>query len=64
MRVGFDFVEPLGDILEAFPASDIVHDQCSNRSLVVGPGNRLEGFLAGCVPDLDFNHLVADLDVF
>jgi hypothetical protein len=45
--VGLGFVEPLGDVIEAFARGDVVDENDPDGPSVVGAGDGLEGFLAG-----------------
>ena len=49
---------------EGVSASDIIDQQRTNCSLVVGSGDCLERFLSCCIPYLDFDGFVFDLNGF
>lgn len=55
--------EPPLYVIEAVPASDIVHQNAADGASVVGPGNWSKRFLACCVPNLQLHvHPTVDLD--
>ncbi len=61
-EVVFEFLDPVLDVVKRFSVGDVVGDDRSVRSVVVG---RREGFislLSSRVPDLYFDLALADLD--
>jgi hypothetical protein len=60
--VVLDLCEPkLVDVLIALGIGDVVHQKDAVGALVVGAGDGPEALLAGCVPDLELNHLAVDI---
>lgn len=55
-------LEPPGDIFVGLVLADIVDQQCSNSSAVVGRSDGAVAFLTGGVPDLSLDGLCVDLD--
>ena len=55
-------LEPIREVIEGFPASDIVHEQRARGASVVASRDGSERLLACGVPDLQFDLLGVDGD--
>lgn len=65
-RVGISilphFLEPAGQVRERVAPRDVVHQQGPRSAAVVGARDGLERLLACCVPDLELDVFLCDLD--
>lgn len=55
-------MEPLLDIVEGLVVRDVVDDNDTVGSSVVGGGDGAEAFLSGCVPNLELDCLSVEFD--
>ena len=60
--VFFDLRHPVLNSGEGLSISDIVGDNYAVRSLVVAGSNSLEAFLTSCIPNLEFDCLLINID--
>ena len=56
------FLQPSGQVVEGLFAGDVVHQQSTGGSSVVGPRYAFKGFLASGVPDLQLDVLLVNFD--
>jgi hypothetical protein len=61
-RISVNFVQPLLNIVEGFGVGHVVNDNNAVRAAVVGRRNRTKAFLAGCVPNLQLDRLLVQLN--
>lgn len=62
VSVLLDFFEPSGEVGECVPSRDVVDEECAGRTSVIRSRDRLKGFLASGVPDLQLNVFLLDLN--
>lgn len=55
-------LQPRGQMIEGVPPGDVIDQQRSRRSAVVGARDGAEGLLPGRVPDLQFDLFAIDGD--
>jgi hypothetical protein len=55
-------LEPIGNVVESSLISTIVNQDDPHGSLVVSLGDGAEPLLAGCVPDLQLDPLIIDIN--
>ena len=56
-----DLFQPPRQVCERVSTGNIVDEEGTGRTSVVGAGYALKGFLAGCIPNLKLNVLLANL---
>lgn len=59
-----DLLEPVLNVVECALFRAVVHKHDSHCSLVIRLSDRPEAFLTRCVPDLEFDALVFNIDRF
>lgn len=64
MGVCADFLKPLRKAFEAVTPGDVIDNEGCDGALVVRTSDRLERLLAGCIPNLDLQAVLTDLNVF
>ena len=62
--MGFDLLEPVLDVVKGGLLGAVVNEDDAHGALVVGLRDRPKSFLAGGIPDLEFDSLVLDGDGF
>ena len=62
VRVVFDLLQPVLQGVKGTPGSQVEDQKGSDRTSVVGSGDRPERLLAGGVPDLQFDLTVVNFD--
>ena len=55
-------LQPGGQVVEGVPPCDVIDEEGACRTPVVGPRNGPEGFLAGCVPNLELDLFAIDIN--
>lgn len=60
--VHLHLLQPVFDVIERLLLGDIIDQQSSDGTPVVGPGDRPEILLPSGVPDLQLNVFIFDLD--
>ena len=64
ISIKFDFFKPILYVGECFSSSNIVDEDCSDRTSVVGSGDGTEVFLSGSIPNLKFYIFVLNMGGF
>ena len=64
VTVHLDFIEPVFNMRKGFFPGNIIHEQGTDGTAVVGASDGSEILLTSCVPDLKLNILFLDRDCF
>jgi len=60
--VGTRFLKPTGEVVESVTSGDVVDKKRTTSTSIVGPRDRSERLLPCCVPDLELNLFVLNID--
>ena len=63
-RMGLNLLHPVSDIIKGLFVSAVIDEDDAHSSFVIGLSDGSESLLASCVPNLQFNKLIINVDGF